>query len=121
GTGAERSSAVDLALVHSLPAPGDGPERRDLLLPAGHLDGFSARRGCGGSDHQLVWQVTTGACRGPDPPERGPAAVPRQPACWLQRAHQAERLTPGVPGGHRPELLVRQRTGECVKRGHSYV
>jgi subtilisin family serine protease len=24
-------------------------------------------------------------------------------------------------GGHRPELLVRQRTGECVKRGHSYV
>ena len=42
----------------SLFAEGRRRERqsaRYLLLLAGHLDGFSARRGRGGPDHQPVW------------------------------------------------------------------
>ena len=129
----ERPRALDLAglaVDRHLP-PGKAArrrERRDVLLPAGNVDGVAARCRRRGADRQPVRQ--TGRAERRDdaalegrfaPPADGrPAAVPVVASGRVRGVRRCRRRSGAdLPGRDRAQLVVRSRAGERAQRDHA--
>ena len=120
----QRARALDVARVaaHGHMPPGETAgrrQRRDILLPAGDVDGLTARgRRCGAHRQSLREDVAGAARRVPRADSRSAALSERAAGrlCSIRRSRRPAGSD--LPGRIGPELVVRSRPGERPQRDH---